>query len=100
MMVHLSNLSAVPALWKLNYVRYPVKKNLVEQTMTLLDKEDQLKTDDQSVFEFQVAEVINTPSYLGHIARTLDHGAHLATCFSVTLPNHFEGDLRPWHRTA
>lgn len=48
----ISNLSAVPAQWKLNYVKYINKKNLVPQTMTMLDREDQQKTDDQSVFEF------------------------------------------------
>ena len=47
----------MPAQWKLHYVKYPVKKNLVEMTMTRLDREDENKTDDQSVFEFQISDV-------------------------------------------
>lgn len=55
--VYLTNDSTVPGKWKLNYVKYPVKKVLGLNTMTALDIEDSKKTDDATVWDFSVSEV-------------------------------------------
>jgi len=56
--LYLSNISKVPAKWKLNYLKYPTKNTIAMATMTKLEIEDREKTDDPSVFEFSVTEVI------------------------------------------
>lgn len=89
--IYLSNLSQVPARWKLAYVKYPMKKNLVKQTMTLLDKEDQDKTDDQTVFEFQKADgALEGPSTMVH---TMPHASALP--HEITLQDIQELGIQP-----
>lgn len=50
--IFISNLSTVPAIWKLQHQKNPLRANIVETTMTMLDKEELAKTDDPSVFSF------------------------------------------------
>jgi hypothetical protein len=56
--VFLANISKVPATWNLNYMKYPVKATIAMATMTKLEIEDEKKTDDPSVFEFSVTDVL------------------------------------------
>lgn len=50
--IYITNMSLVPAKWSLQHEKNPLRKNIVEKTMTLEDKEEMKKTDDPSVFEF------------------------------------------------
>lgn len=53
----LSNRSHVPANWSLSHVSFPKKEYHGHATVTILEKEDLEKTDEQSVWEFSVTEV-------------------------------------------
>ena len=55
--VYLTNVSPIPAKWKLNSIKYPVKNTISLGTLTKLEIEDAQKTDDPAVFEFSVADV-------------------------------------------
>jgi len=55
--IYLQNLTSIPAEWKLQYVTYPEKKLQAPFTKTLLEKEDEVKTDDKSVFNFDITSV-------------------------------------------
>lgn len=55
--VFLVNESKVPGKWKLNYLKYPVKKLLGMNTMTAMEFEDTKKMDDSAVWEFSITEV-------------------------------------------
>ena len=55
--VFLCNSGPVPAKWKLHYVKFNPKKLTGFMTKTILEKEDDEKTDDPSVFQFSVSEV-------------------------------------------
>ncbi|KAL4510071.1 hypothetical protein ABPG72_010264 [Tetrahymena utriculariae] len=64
--IFLSNVSKVPAIWKLNHLKTTVRRGgsaIPQNTMTKLELEDSLRTDDPSVFEFQMTEgTLNGPS--------------------------------------
>ena len=53
----LYNWSKVPGAWKINYVKFPVKKLSGLETITKLEIEDSEKVDDPSVFNFSISEV-------------------------------------------
>ena len=60
---YVCNQTKVPAKWKLQQVKYPKLKNQGLRTMTNLEKEDELKIEDPSVFDFNIVEVVlNGPS--------------------------------------
>lgn len=56
--LYLSNISKVPGTWKLNHVKPKIKKNIANMTMTIMEKEDTSRTDDPSVFDFNITDVI------------------------------------------
>ncbi|CAD8087121.1 unnamed protein product [Paramecium primaurelia] len=90
--IYLSNLSLVPAQWKLQHQKNPLRKNIVDRTMTLEDKEEMKKTDDPSVFEFQITEgKLDGPSTMVH---TLPH----ATClpYQITIDDIRELGVQPF----
>lgn len=55
--IYLSNVSKIPAKWKLTYVKYIPKKVIAPATITKLEVEEANKTDDPAVFEFSLTEV-------------------------------------------
>jgi hypothetical protein len=60
---YILNQTKVPAKWKLQQVKYQKNKNQGMVTKTLLEKEDEMKTEDPSVFDFNVTEsILNGPT--------------------------------------
>jgi hypothetical protein len=55
--IYLSNDTDVTARWQLNYVKFPKKQTIGHNTTTPWEVENMEKTDDASVFEFDVFEV-------------------------------------------
>lgn len=61
--LHLLNKTKVPGKWKLLYVKFPQKGLVGHATKTKLEFENEVKTDDPTVFEFSKTEgVVNGPS--------------------------------------
>lgn len=61
--MYLSNITKVPGKWKLLYVKFPQKNSIGFATKTKLEFENEIKTDDPTVFEFSKTEgVIYGPS--------------------------------------
>ncbi|KAL4472936.1 hypothetical protein ABPG72_007813 [Tetrahymena utriculariae] len=54
--IFLSNISKVPAKWKIHHIKNPFKKFLGTVTMTKEERENNAITDDQDVFQFSVTE--------------------------------------------
>lgn len=59
-MMWLANKSQIPGEWKIVYVPFPEKTYYGAATVTELEKENLEKTDDPSVFNFNVSEVRTT----------------------------------------
>jgi hypothetical protein len=55
---YLSNLTPVPAKWKLHYVKFLKKKIISKITLTKMEIENMKIIDDPSVWEFSVTSVI------------------------------------------
>jgi hypothetical protein len=64
----ISNETAAAAHWQLNYVKFPMKQTLGQNTKTALEKENLEATDDPEVFQFSHTSV----SFLHHRAACLD----------------------------
>ena len=54
---YLTNVTPVPAQWKLHYVKFPKKKIISELTLTHMEKENMKIVDDPNVWEFSITEV-------------------------------------------
>jgi len=55
---YLSNLTPVPAKWKLHYLKFPKKKIISRITLTRMEIENMKIVDDPTVWEFSVTSVL------------------------------------------